>query len=100
MKVKKLFALVLAVAMVFALAIPAFADEAGTYGSIVQCPRCGGQATVETRTRTERVSVSYCSKYNFPHAHTVTTKYSAYSCQGCGYWEDVINTTSTCLYKA
>ena len=93
--------MLLALAMVFALAIPAFAADDGDgdivpYGQVVPCPRCQGSATAEHISKKETLSVSSCTKFGYPHTHTMTTTYTAYNCSSCGYWETAKNYTTTC----
>lgn len=91
-KAKNVLCLVLALVMVFALAVPAFAaggDDEGIepYGQWVKCPRCGADAAYSKYTTTEQVSVSTCPNFGHTHAHRVITTTYAYDCTGCGYWE-------------
>lgn len=102
-KVKKVLCFVLALAMVFALAVPALAANGGDegiepYGLKVQCPRCGASATSERIVTTQQLSVSSCPNYGHPHVHTMTTTYYAYDCSGCGYWESSKSYSTTCPY--
>lgn len=85
MKVKKLFALVLAVAMIFALAIPAFADEAQPQGDAISCSNCGAPAYASYRYEDTVIQVQGCSRNSKTHYHTFRNTYKDNKCSKCGW---------------
>lgn len=103
MKVKSVLCMLLALTLVFALAIPAFAADGGDegiepYGQVISCPRCNGSATVEHFDTTTLVTVPNCQNHPANHAHYLRTVYDAYNCNRCGYWESTKRYTTTCPY--
>ena len=92
-KVKKLLCLVLALAMVFSLAVPAFAaeetveeeEEAYSYA----CPQChyalkNGNFLIRTTTRI--VTAGNCRNYAGQHNHTIPVYQNRDYCTKCGYY--------------
>lgn len=85
-KVKKILCFVLALAMVFALAIPAFAEgigdgEASAYTVWVHCPNCGGSTA-----RFDYTESKWTGATRNHNGHTDMQKHSVdwYICSVCG----------------
>lgn len=84
-KVKNVLCFVLALAMVFALAVPAFAANSGEEGIEPQgiqipCPNCGYGPAEFICSRTETIS----TKQHGTHRDSYMHFYDEYSCPDCG----------------
>lgn len=87
---KKVFCIVLALAMVFALSVPAFAST----NASLTCPSCGhvGGHTVVNGTVIKThsyISVGGCLNYSANHQHTQLGKYRRYRCPSCASQFDI-----------
>ncbi len=91
-KARKILCALLAVVLVFALTIPALADESeiSTCGTQTNCPKCGRSGcTVRTTTSIDSVIVNtpngeHCSHVPGVHEHQVNYTYNYYTCPSCG----------------
>lgn len=91
MKLKRLLTVCLAMAMIFALAVPAFAADSGADAEPnggTYCPYCGYEYHTSSNPYvldipTASVSVGACSHWSASHTHTYYTRYySACHCTG------------------
>ncbi|MCI9553558.1 MAG: hypothetical protein HFE94_08505 [Acutalibacter sp.] len=88
--VKKLLCLMLALAMVFSLAVPAFAaEEVFEEEEGYACPQCqyalkNGDFLLKTTTRI--VTAGTCRFYSKQHNHTIPVYQNRDYCSKCGYY--------------
>lgn len=103
-KMKNILCMVLALAMVFALAIPAFAAADGAENGGVQplaytCT-CGGllafSKTVSTTYEGGTMQQNGCSNLSYAHYHYTRVVVNAYVCNSCGKTTNI--TTKTYNY--
>lgn len=96
-KVKKVLCFVLALAMVFALAVPAFAEGTGdggvsTCGVGVMCPKCGnGARSIEH----DLIGTRNVWHSGYGHNDVQTYYYDRVNCDSCGSTQINIRVIST-----
>ena len=95
-KIKKALCFVLALAMVFAVAVPAFAADGGDEGiepyvSYSPCPNCGVLSATSTRTYLYTTDVQHGSHRDVVKVYRVIT-----SCVSCGYYDSRLSNVTDC----